>query len=50
MVLMGALPTGQNVFTYAQRFQTQQVLARDTGVVSTAMSLPIMAGIVLFLG
>ncbi|AGE36112.1 AEC family transporter [Corynebacterium urealyticum] len=50
MVLMGALPTGQNVFTYAQRFQTQQVLARDTGVVSTAISLPIMAGIVLFLG
>lgn len=50
MVLMGALPTGQNVFTYAQRFRTQTVLARDTGVVSTLISIPVMAGIMLALG
>lgn len=49
MLLMGALPTGQNVFTYAQRFRTQEVLARDTGVISTALSIPVMALIMILL-
>lgn len=48
MVLIAALPTGQNVFTYAQRFGVNTVLARDTVVVSTAMALPVMA-IIYFL-
>lgn len=49
MVLIAALPTGQNVFTYAQRFGVNTVLARDSVVIATAMSLPAMAIIVLLL-
>ncbi|MBC2682045.1 AEC family transporter [Corynebacterium anserum] len=50
MVLIAALPTGQNVFTYAQRFGVNTVLARDTVVIATALSLPAMAIIVVLLG
>ena len=50
MVLVAALPTAQNVFTYAQRYRTGEVLARDTGVVSTVLSVPVMTGIVWLLG
>ncbi len=49
MVLVAALPTGQNVFTYAQRFGVNTVLARDTVVISTAMALPAMAVVWLLL-
>ncbi|RAV32143.1 AEC family transporter [Corynebacterium heidelbergense] len=49
MVVVAALPTGQNVFTYAQRFTVNTVLARDTAVVSTAMSIPAMTVFVLLL-
>ena len=47
MVLLAALPTGQNVFTYAQRFGVNKVLARDTAVVSTGLALPVMAAIMV---
>lgn len=50
MTLIAALPTGQNVFTYAQRFGVNTVLARDTAVISTAVALPTMAVIMLLLG
>lgn len=49
MVLLAALPTGQNVFTYAQRFGVNKVLARDTAVVSTGLALPVMALIMMLL-
>lgn len=49
-VVVAALPTAQNVFTYASRFSTNTVLARDTGVVSTLLSVPSIATIVLLLG
>lgn len=49
-VVVAALPTAQNVFTYAQRFGTNTVLARDTGVISTLLSLPSIAVIALLLG
>lgn len=49
IAVVAALPTGQNVFTYAQRFNVNKVLARDTAVVSTALSLPVMAALVLLL-
>ncbi|AGP31314.1 AEC family transporter [Corynebacterium terpenotabidum] len=49
-VVVAALPTAQNVFTYAQRFGTNTVLARDTGVVSTLLSIPSIAVIALLLG
>ncbi|HIW96336.1 MAG TPA: AEC family transporter [Candidatus Corynebacterium gallistercoris] len=50
IALVAALPTGQNVFTYAQRFGVNKVLARDTAVVSTALSLPVMAVLMVVLG
>ncbi|WP_426707601.1 AEC family transporter [Corynebacterium auriscanis] len=49
MALLAGLPTGQNVFTYAQRFGVNKVLARDTAVISTAMSIPCMAAIMVLL-
>lgn len=49
-VVVAALPTAQNVFTYAQRFDTNTVLARDAGVVSTLLSVPSIAVIALLLG
>lgn len=50
MALLAALPTGQNVFAYAQRFDVNTVLARDVAVVSTVMALPVMVVIMLLLG
>jgi malonate transporter len=49
-VVVAALPTAQNVFTYASRFGTNTVLARDSGVVSTLLSIPSIAVISLLLG
>ncbi|MDN6845847.1 MAG: AEC family transporter, partial [Corynebacterium variabile] len=49
-VVVAALPTAQNVFTYSQRFGTNTVLARDAGVVSTLLSIPSIAVIALLLG
>lgn len=49
-VVLGALPTAQNVYTYALRFQTSETMARDTGVVSTLLSFPIMLVISVTLG
>ncbi len=49
-VVLGALPTAQNVYTYALRFRTNENMARDTGVVSTLASFPIMVIISLVLG
>ncbi|AEI10025.1 putative membrane protein [Corynebacterium resistens DSM 45100] len=49
MALLAGLPTGQNVFTYAQRFGVNKVLARDTAVISTTMAIPCMAIIMVLL-
>lgn len=49
MALLAGLPTGQNVFTYAQKFGVNKVLARDTAVISTAMAIPCMAIIMVLL-
>ncbi len=50
IVLLAALPTGRNVYTYAVRFGQNTILARDAAVVSTLLSMPVMAGIVMLLG
>lgn len=50
MALLASLPTGQHVFTYASRFNVNTILARDVGVISTVMSLPVMVVIILTLG
>jgi predicted permease len=41
-VALAALPTGQNVFNYAQRYGRAEVLARDVVLTTTAGSFPVM--------
>lgn len=50
LVVLGALPTAQNVLTYALRFRTNETLARDTGVVSTLVSFPVLVVVTILLG
>ena len=50
LVVLGALPTAQNVLTYAVRFRTNEKLARDAGVVSTLVSFPVLIVVTLLLG
>ncbi|MGW0041590.1 AEC family transporter [Rhodococcus sp. NPDC003348] len=40
VVVVAALPTAQNVFVYASRYQRGMVLARDTALVTTLASIP----------
>ena len=40
VVTLAALPTAQNVFTYAQRFDRGVLVARDTVLITTALSVP----------
>lgn len=42
VVMLAALPTAQNVFTYAQRYRVAEPLARNTILVTTVLSLPVM--------
>lgn len=39
-VTLAALPSAQNVFNYAQRYGTNETLARDVVLLTTALSLP----------
>ncbi len=50
LVVLGALPTAQNVLTYALRFRTNERLARDTGVVSTLVSFPVLVAVAVLFG
>lgn len=40
--VMGALPTAQNMYQYALRYQTGQIVARDVILLTTILSLPVM--------
>lgn len=40
VVTLAALPAGQNVFQYAQRYDRAVVVARDTVLITTALSVP----------
>jgi predicted permease len=42
VVLLAALPTAQNVFNYAERYEADVVLARDAMLLSTLASLPVL--------
>ncbi|HIT76195.1 MAG TPA: AEC family transporter [Candidatus Avipropionibacterium avicola] len=44
--IIAALPTAQNVFTFALRYQTGIVLARDAIFINTLGSVPVIVGIV----
>jgi malonate transporter len=41
-VVLAGLPSAQNVFNYAQRYQTGVVVARDTVLVTTIGSVPLL--------
>ncbi|ALC06477.1 permease [Corynebacterium deserti GIMN1.010] len=49
-IILGALPTAQNVYTYALRFRTAEAVARDTGVVSTLISFPVLVAVSIIFG
>jgi len=50
VAVVNALPTAQNVFTHATRYQRAKVLARDTILVTTVLCLPVMLLIAALLG
>jgi hypothetical protein len=39
---MAALPTAQNVLVYALQYGRGQAVARDAGLVTTLLALPVM--------
>ncbi|MET1018678.1 MAG: AEC family transporter [Microterricola sp.] len=47
VVVLAALPTAQNVFNYAQRYDSGEILARDTVFVTTLGCVPVLLGITL---
>jgi predicted permease len=49
VVILAALPSAQNVFNYSQRYGIATPLARDSVVLTTLVSLPIMMGLALVL-
>lgn len=49
VAICAALPTAQNMFAYAVRYRQGQTLARDAGLVTTVVSIPVMIGIVALL-
>jgi malonate transporter len=42
VVAMAALPTAQNVLVYALRYSRGQDVARDAGLITTVLALPLM--------
>src|SRR3954452_15327098 len=42
VVVLAALPTAQNIFNYAQRYGVATVLARDTVLITTALSIVVL--------
>jgi malonate transporter len=45
LTVMAALPTAQNVFVYASRFERSELLARDSVAVTTLLSIPVLVGL-----
>ena len=50
VTVLAALPTAQNVFTYAQRYETAEIVARDTVFVTTIGSVPVLLLVAVLLG
>lgn len=42
-VVIASLPTAQNVLVYATRYGRGQIMARDTALVTTVLSIPVIA-------
>ncbi|GED96979.1 AEC family transporter [Gordonia crocea] len=49
-VVIAALPTAQNVFVYALRYQRGQTVARDSALVTTILAIPLITIIAITLG
>ena len=49
VVILASLPSAQNVFNYAQRYQVSVGVGRDAVVVTTVLSLPVMLVVAYFL-
>jgi malonate transporter len=49
VVVCAALPTAQNVFTYAVRFEKGVNLARDAALITTIVSVPVLFAAVALL-
>ena len=49
-VVIAALPTAQNVLVYAVRYQRGRSLARDSALVTTLASIPVITVIAVALG
>jgi len=50
VVIIAALPTAQNVFVFAVRYNKGLVLARDSVFLTTVLSVPVIIGITALLG
>ena len=50
VTVIAALPTAQNVFTHAVRYDRAMILARDTIFISTLLSVPVLIVIAALLG
>lgn len=42
VVVLAALPSAQNVFNYAQRYERGEVIARDTVLITTILAVPVL--------
>lgn len=49
-IILAALPTAQNVYNYAATFQKGTIVARDTVLITTFASLPVMLAIAALSG
>lgn len=49
-VVMASLPTAQNVLVTAVRYQTGEIVARDTVLVTTVLGIPAMLAVALLMG
>ncbi|MET7680225.1 AEC family transporter [Streptomyces sp. NPDC005423] len=50
VVVTSALPAAQNLFTYAARYRTAESLARDSVLLSTILSVPVLVVVAAVLG
>ncbi|GLV76767.1 hypothetical protein Shyhy02_47670 [Streptomyces hygroscopicus subsp. hygroscopicus] len=49
-VVTSALPAAQNLFTYASRYETATVLARESILLSTLLAAPVLMTVAALLG
>ena len=50
VVVIATLPTAQNVFNYAQRYDRGEIIARDTVLITTVGAVPVLLLVAALLG